>query len=170
MEKQKRANKHLSKSPVKRKQVISYLLQTLSPASKSDVCNAARLTCIPTDLGRPPVSNDIKDKVLSFLKKPGISYCNPGRKDIVYMGKDANREKIFAEKYYLLWNLGEVVSIFNAKQADKVFYHTVQNIVAEAKNISTNSNMKEDDCRCTKCENLELTDSHQTFSNKEQTK
>ena len=44
-----RANKHLPKSPAKRKQVISYLLQTFSPASKSDVYNAARLTCTPTD-------------------------------------------------------------------------------------------------------------------------
>ena len=72
------------------------------------------------------------------------------------MGKDANGEKIFVEKYYLLWNLREVVSIFNAEQADKAPYHTAQKIVAETKNIFTNSNMKEDDCRCTKCENLEL--------------
>ena len=39
------AKKHLHKSPAKRKQVLSYLLQTLSPTSKSDVYNATRLIC-----------------------------------------------------------------------------------------------------------------------------
>ena len=38
----------------------------------------------------------------------------------------------------------------------QIKYHTVQKIVAETKNIFTNSNIKEDDCRCTKCKNLEL--------------
>ena len=46
--------------------------------------------------------------------------------------------------------------IFNAQQVDKVSYHTVQKIVTETKLIFTNSNMKEDDCRCTKNENLKL--------------
>ena len=92
-----RENNNFPKCPAKIKQVIYYLLQTLSSARKTDVCNATRLTCTPTDWGRPTVSHDMKDKVLSFLKEPDISYCIPGWKDIVYMGKDANGEKIFVE-------------------------------------------------------------------------
>ena len=58
--------------------------------------------------------------------------------DTVYTGKDANEEKVFVEKYYLRWNLREIVSIFNADQADKVSYHIVQKIVDETKNIFSN--------------------------------
>ena len=69
------------------------------------------------------------------------------------MGKMLIQKKMIVEKCYLLWNLRGVVSIFSAEQVDKVSYHTIQKIVAETKNIFTNSNLKDDNCRCTKCEN-----------------
>lgn len=58
--------------------------------------------------------------------------------DTLYTRKDANGEKLFVEKYCLRWNLREVVSIFNADQANKVSYHIVRKIVDETKNIFSN--------------------------------
>ena len=73
-----RASKHLPQSPEKRKQAITQLLQSLSLSSKADVYKKARLTSTPSNQGRPSVSDTVKDKLLSFLKQPDISYCNPG--------------------------------------------------------------------------------------------
>lgn len=75
---------------------------------------------------------------MSFLKEPDIWYCNLEQMDTLYTRKDANGEKLFVEKYYLRLNLREVVSIFNADQANKVSYHIVQKIVDETKNIFSN--------------------------------
>lgn len=50
--------------------------------------------------------------------------------DTLYTRKDANGEKLFVVR--------EVVSIFNADQANKVSYHIVQKIVDETKNIFSN--------------------------------
>ena len=109
----RRASKHLARSPEKRKQVIIHLLQSLSPSSKADVYKKSRLTSIPSNQGRPSVSDSAKDKLLSFLKQPDISYCSPGRRDTVYMGKDASGERVYIEKYYLLWKLREIVTMLN---------------------------------------------------------
>ena len=35
---------------------------------------------------------------LSFLKQPDISYCNPGQKDTVYMGKVASGKRVYTQK------------------------------------------------------------------------
>ena len=43
-----------------------------------------------------------------FLKQPDVLYCNPGRKDTVYMGKGPSGERVYAEKYYIIWNLREI--------------------------------------------------------------
>lgn len=67
---------------------------------------------------------------MSFLKEPDIWYCNLEQMDTLYTRKDANGEKLFVVR--------EVVSIFNADQANKVSYHIVQKIVDETKNIFSN--------------------------------
>ena len=46
--------------------------------------------------------------------------------------------------------------MFNSDQNKNASYHTLRQVVAETKNIFTSNNMKDDDCRCSKCENLEL--------------
>ena len=84
----------------------------------------ARLTSTPNNGGRPSVSDTVKDKLLSFVKQPDISYGNPGRKDTVYIGKDTSGERASAEKYYLLWNLREIVIMFNSDQNENTSCHT----------------------------------------------
>ena len=72
-----RASKHLPWSPEKRKQVITHLLQNLSPSSKADEYKKVHLTSTLSNQGRPSVSDTVKDKMVLFLKQPDISYCNP---------------------------------------------------------------------------------------------
>ena len=61
-----RASKHLPWSPEKIKQVITHLLQSLPPSSKSDVHKKAWLTSTPSNWGRPSVSHTVKDKLIVF--------------------------------------------------------------------------------------------------------
>ena len=72
------------------------------------------------------------------------------------MGKDASGERVYAEKYYLHWNLREILTMFNSDQNENASYHTLHQVVAETKNIARSNNMKDDDCRCSKCENVEM--------------
>ena len=115
-----------------------------------------KLKSTPSNRGRPSVSDTVKDKLLSFLKQPDILYCNPGQKYTVYTGKGASGERVYAEKYYLLWNLREIVTMFNSDQNENASYYTLRQVVAETKNIFKSNNMKDDDCCCSKCENVEL--------------
>ena len=86
--------------------------------------------------GKPSVPDSVEDELLLLLKQPDISYCNPWRKDRVYMVKDANGERIYAERYYLLWNILDIVTVFNSDQTNNASYHTVHHVVAETKNTS----------------------------------
>ena len=72
------------------------------------------------------------------------------------MGKNASGERVYAGKYYLLWNLREIVTMFNSDQNKNASYHTLLQVVGETKNIFTSNNMEDDDCHCSKCENVEL--------------
>ena len=72
------------------------------------------------------------------------------------MGKDANGEKIYKKRYYLLWTLREIQGVINDENDVKVSYHSVRQLVVDTKNILTSEKMNEDDCRCEKCENVEL--------------
>ena len=98
----------------------------------------------------------VKDKLLLFLKQPDIFHCNPGQKYTIHMAKDASGGRVFTEKYHLLWNLQEIVTMFNSDQNENTSYHTLCQVVAETKNIFLNNNMKDDDCCCSNCENVEL--------------
>ena len=71
-------------------------------------------------------------------------------------GENASGERVYTEKYYLLWNLREFVTMFNSDQNENASHHTLRQVVAETKNIFTSNNMKDNDCCCSKCENLEL--------------
>ena len=109
-----------------------------------------RLTSTPSNHERPSVADTIKDKLLSFLKEAEISYCNAGRKDTVYMGKVSSGKRVHTEKYYLLWNLGKIVTMINSDQNENAPFHTLCQVVAKTKNIFTINNMKDDDCCCSK--------------------
>ena len=60
------------------------------------------------------------------------------------------------EKNFLLWNLREIVAMFNSDQNENASYHSLCQKVAATKNIFSSNNMKDDDCRCSNCENVEL--------------
>ena len=74
------------------------MLQSPSASSKSEVYRKIWHTSTPSNQGRPSVFDTVKEKLLTFLKQPHISYCNPGRKGTVYMGKDASGERVYAMK------------------------------------------------------------------------
>ena len=46
--------------------------------------------------------------------------------------------------------------MFNSDQNENASYHTLHQVVAETKNIFTSNTTKDDDCCCSKCENVEL--------------
>ena len=46
--------------------------------------------------------------------------------------------------------------MLNSDRNENAFYHTLGQVVAETKNIFTSNNTKDDDCPCSKCENVEL--------------
>ena len=83
----------LCKTPGKKKQILSKIVSTLSPCSKTTVCTSAwRKLDHNSILGWAKISSGLRETVISFLEKPDISYCKPGRKDMVYIGKDENGE------------------------------------------------------------------------------
>ena len=55
----------------------------------------------------------------------------------------------------MLWTLKEIVSMFNSEH-DQSSYYTVQKIISEGKHLLQSARTPEDDCRCEKCENVEL--------------
>ena len=52
------------------------------------------------------------------------------------MGKDASDERVYAEKYYLLWNLREILTMFSSDHNGNTSYHTLCQVVAETKTFS----------------------------------
>ena len=56
----------------------------------------------------------------------------------------------------MLWTLKEVVSMFNSEHDDHITYYTVQKIISEEKHLLQSARTPQDDCRCEKCENVEL--------------
>ena len=106
--------------------------------------------------GCPSILKTTKEAVMSFLERPNISYCKPARKDTVSCRNDSNGEKIFKPRDYLLWTYKEIVGLYNLENELQITYHTIQTIVSEEKHFLSASSTPEDDCRCEKCENVEL--------------
>ena len=52
------------------------------PKSEIHVFNSARKQA-SLHAGRPSISDEVKQPVISFLGRPYISYCKPGRSDTV---------------------------------------------------------------------------------------
>ena len=107
-------------------------------------------------MGQPKISSGLRETVISFLEKLDISYCKPGRKDTVYIGKDENGESQYQPHHYMLLTFKEIVSMFNSEHDDQITYCTVQKIISEEKHLLQSAQTPEDNCRCEKCENVEL--------------
>ena len=149
-----RATRNIPQTPEKKNVVLSKIVSSLSPASKNKVFSDARKTVSPGS-GRPSISPEKREVILNFLQRPDVSYCMPGRKDQVYCGI-VNGEKVFKPKHYLLWTYKEIKHLFDEEHDFQLSYHSIQKIVSEEKHLIPAKNAKDDDCRCEKCENLEL--------------
>ena len=97
-----RAIKNLPKSPWRKREVISALISSFAPSSKNHVFRTTRRQLQITTSHLCNLNN-IKDSIISFLERPDISYCKPGRKDTVYCGKNDKNEKIYWSKHFLFW-------------------------------------------------------------------
>ena len=66
-------------------------------------------------------------------------------------------EKVYKSRQYLLWTLLDTVELFNQENNDfKFTYYQLQKIIKDEKHLILMGGAKEDDCRCERCENLEL--------------
>ena len=151
-----RATRALPKSPQKKAQILTHLVSHLSPNTKAKVFCSARKK-ISLELGHPVISAEFKERVIHFLERPDISYCKPGRADTVYCGKNNSGDKICKSKHYLLWTIQDMVELFNIENLpEKVSCYAVQQIMKNEKHLFKIGESKDDDCRCDKCENVEL--------------
>ena len=95
-------------TPLKAK-VISNFVTQLSRHSKASVFSSAQRSL--NKPGQPRrKTTEVWDCIVRFLEKPDISYCCPGRKDIVYCGKSEDRKKMFKPKHYLFHTIRKVVA------------------------------------------------------------
>ena len=68
-------------------------------------------------------------------------------------------DKIYKSKHYLLWTFKELVELYNTDHddgSDGISYYFFRSTVKAEKPIFKVSDTAEDDCRCEKCEKLEL--------------
>ena len=98
----KKAKSALPRSSPLKVKVLSALVGSLTPRKKQNVFSNARKSFGLGDRGRPSKIVKIKTDVVSFLQQPDISYCAPGRKDIVYCRKSVEGEKIYRAKHYCI--------------------------------------------------------------------
>ena len=133
------------------------MVSTLSPYSKTAAFKSAQRKLDHNGiLGWPKISSGLIEAVILFLEKPDISYCKPGRKDTVYIGKDENRESQYQPHHYIFWTFKEIVSMFNSEHDDQITDYTGQKIISHEKHLLQSAWTPEDDCRCEKCENVEF--------------
>ena len=88
-----------------------------------------------------------------------MTYTNPGRKDNVSIGKE-NRERIYKQRLYLLWNLRDIIDIGNVSGKIKIATSFIQtftksltfsqlyNFLKAWKEYSYNKNIPHGSCLC----------------------
>ena len=96
-----RTTRALPQNTLKKAQILLHLVSHLSPNRKAKVFCSARIK-ISLELGHPVISVEFKERAIHFLERPDISYCNPGRPDTVYCGKNNRGDEIYKSKHYLL--------------------------------------------------------------------
>ena len=96
-----------------------------------------------------------------------MTYTNPGRKDNVYTGKE-NRERIYKQRLYLLWNLRDIIHIVNETGKIEIASSLIQtfnksftfsqlyDFLKTHKEYSYNKNIPHGSCLCDICENCVL--------------
>ena len=108
----KRANSALPKSSPQKVAILGAMVADLSSSKMSTVMDSARRK-VEDKRGRTKALTEEQQKcIISFLQRPDISYTCPGRKDQVYVGKTKDGDKDYRTKYYLLWKLSEILSLF----------------------------------------------------------
>ena len=69
------------------------------------------------NIGRPAIiTEDIKEKLDSFLCRNDISFTLPGYNNQVYIGKNKQAESLFKPKKYLLLTFSELHGILNKEE------------------------------------------------------
>ena len=96
-----------------------------------------------------------------------MTYTNPGRKDNVYTGKE-NRERIYKQRLYLLWNLRDIIHIVNETGKIEIANSLIQtfnksftfsqlyDFLKTHKEYSYNENIPHGSCLCDIRENCVL--------------
>ena len=119
-------------------------------------------------IGHPKVfSDDQKKFLLQFLEPPDISYTLQGRKDQVYMSKNAKGDKQYQAKHYLLSQIRDLVDILNRNSHTDELASYKSSFEAEvnfsslldsskSRNTFYQQDIPEVSCLCDKCENIEL--------------
>ena len=100
-------------TPLKVK-ILSNLVKSLSLKSKSSVFNNARKSFSFKKQERKTIDTP---QPVFFLEQPSSSHCAPWRKDTVYMGK-VDGKSVFKPKHYLLYNIRELVALYNEKHKE----------------------------------------------------
>ena len=160
----KRASEALPQSTPKKVEVLSTLVEKLTPNSKQRIFNNVRRQMTSSTTGRPKsLTEEQNTWILEFLMQPNISYTCPGRKDQVYIGKDASGQSQYKAKHYLLWSLKELVGLINQGQTDlpdeqrcEVSYGALWRLLCPVKYILYKGDIPATSCQCDYCENLQL--------------
>ena len=154
-----RANNFLPKSPHKKTDVIEKLAEQYKV--KFNFKKSAR--------GRPREDLNEEEKLwlIEFLARADLTYTNPGRKDKVYISKE-NRERIYKQRLYLLWNLRDITDIANGTSKIETANFFIQtfnksltfsqlyDFLKAHKEYSYNKNIPHGSCLCDICENCTL--------------
>lgn len=151
-----RVEKNMPRRKSSKVNVVSKILRTMTPESRTKVLTKSKLLYKST---KRKIAADKQDhQVLAFLEEADISYVCPGRKDTVYIGKNDTGESMYKPKHYLRWTLDEIVSMFNTEKEDdaKVSYYRVNKVASVNKHIKLSSEKPDEDCRCEMCENVDL--------------
>ena len=72
-------------------------------------------TSTPSNQGRPSVFDTVKEKLLTFLKQPDFLIVIQDEKAL-FIWEKMLVVKEYTQRNYLLWNLTEIVTIFNSDQ------------------------------------------------------
>ena len=107
--------------------------------------------------GRPPnITNEIAQKLKTFLDCTDISYTLPGRDNQVYMGK-INGEKIFQPKKYILYTYNQLHSLIKKNDDPDLAnlkFSTTYRYIRDNKDYVGYSKIPHINCLCPECENI----------------
>ena len=107
-------------------------------------------------------SNFLTQAEIDWLKeifdRRYITYTRPGMKDHKYLGK-VDRERMFAQKWYLLWRMQDIlgllnlisnegVEIFNSKFSKEIIFRQLYEFIKIQGQLVYNRNISQSSCFC----------------------